>query len=154
MKPGQHRETARVVLLNDDNEIFLLLTHFDPEVELPPRWLTPGGGIDPGETVLEAAVRELSEETGLEIQENALETFLGAFDGMWKWGDGVNDHTYVDHVYLLRISNFELDSSSWTADEHRDILQYRWWKIAELIESGEPVSPPGLLEALINHLAE
>jgi hypothetical protein len=51
MQPGQHRETARVLLLDAQNRVFLLQTHFDPDVQLPPRWITPGGGIDPGETV-------------------------------------------------------------------------------------------------------
>jgi len=37
MQPGQHRETARILLTNPVGEVFLLLTHFDPEVGLPPR---------------------------------------------------------------------------------------------------------------------
>ena len=49
MQPGQHRITARVILCKPNGEVFLLLTHFDPEVGLPPRWITPGGGIDPDE---------------------------------------------------------------------------------------------------------
>ena len=153
MKPGQHRETARVVLVNNENEVFLLLTEFDPEVNLPARWLTPGGGIDQGETILSAALRELQEETGLQTTPDSLETFLGKFEGTWHWGDGKNHHTYVDHIYLLRINNFQMDDSNWTVDERRDILQYRWWNLTDLIDSGERVSPPGLLEALRNHLS-
>ncbi|NBW74144.1 MAG: DNA mismatch repair protein MutT, partial [Microbacteriaceae bacterium] len=38
----KHRETARVLLYTPENKILLLKTHFDPEVGLPPRWLTPG----------------------------------------------------------------------------------------------------------------
>ena len=152
MKPGQHRETARVVLVNSQREIFLLLTEFDPEVGLPARWLTPGGGIDPGETLLDAAVRELFEETGLRIHRELLGETLWSFSGRWNWGDGQNHHTYVDHIFVLEVENFTLDDSSWTLDEHRDILQYRWWNLAELNASGEPVSPPGLVEALQHHL--
>ena len=36
---------------------------------MPPNshWITPGGGVEPGETPAEAAVREVYEETGLRI---------------------------------------------------------------------------------------
>ena len=87
MKPGQHRETARILLTNPAGEFFLLLTHFDPEVGLPPRWITPGGGIDAGETSLEAAVRELWEETGIAVSQEALGEKLGEIAGRWDWGD-------------------------------------------------------------------
>jgi len=43
-----------------------------------PRWDIPKGGIEPGETLIEAACRELREETGLEAPPEALAP-LGTF---------------------------------------------------------------------------
>ena len=152
MQPGQHRETARVILCKPNSEVFLLKTHFDPEVGLPPRWITPGGGIDEGESVIQAALRELAEETGLEVSPEALGELIWVTEGRWDWADGQNHHTFVDHFYLLQIQDFALDISGWTAEEHRDVVEHRWWNLDDLKQSGESVSPPGLVDFLASHL--
>lgn len=152
MQPGQHRETARVILCKPTGEVFLLKTHFDPEIGLPPRWITPGGGIDAGESVIQAALRELAEETGLSVPQEALGEMLWKAEGRWNWADGQNHHTFSDHFYLLQVDHFELDDSGWTQDERRDVVEHRWWNLAELRESGELVSPPGLVDFLAEHL--
>lgn len=148
MQPGQHRETARIILKNPLGDVFLLNTHFDPEVQLPPRWITPGGGIDEGETLIEAAIRELREETGLVVSPEDLGAEIWRTEGKWLWGDGQNHHTYVDYFFLLNVDDFELDNSLWTTDEVRDVLEYRWWNINELANSGQLVGPHKLIEFL------
>ena len=65
----KHRETARALLLDPEGHLLLMLTHWDPGTGLPPRWLTPGGGIDPGETIESAGLRELFEETAAWLNE-------------------------------------------------------------------------------------
>src|SRR6476646_2032044 len=57
------RTAARVVLV-DQNDRVLLLSGTDPQVASR-WWITPGGGIEPGEDLPGAATRELAEETGL-----------------------------------------------------------------------------------------
>ena len=50
-----------VVILQDQRVLLTLRQDF-------PVWCLPGGGIEPGETAAEAAVREVREETGLEVR--------------------------------------------------------------------------------------
>ncbi len=147
------RPTARVVLVNDFDQAFLINTHFDPELGLEPRWLTPGGGIDAGESIAEAAVRELLEETGLKVSQSELGELWWQTSGRWDWSDGVHYQTYTDNLYLLRVTDFVMSSELWTPEEHRDILEARWWSVSELIASGERVGPHGLAQRLALHLS-
>ena len=137
----KHRETARVLLISPNNRILLLNTHFDPEVGLPPRWLVPGGGIDAGESPIQAAIRELREETGLELTEGDLLDPILVASGRWDWADGSSYHTYTDTIFEFEIEEFELNTSGFTEDEHRDVLEYRWWPLEDLLASQEAIGP-------------
>nr|WP_055510325.1 NUDIX domain-containing protein [Nonomuraea pusilla] len=61
---GSDRPAARVVCLDRDGRVLLL--HWYDRVSGTTVWEPPGGGLDPGESPIEAARRELAEETGLD----------------------------------------------------------------------------------------
>ena len=144
----QHRETARIALQDREGRFLLLLTHFDAGVGLPPRWITPGGGIDAGESVVEAAVRELREETGMVVEPSVLGEQVAEIPGWWDWSDGERFHSYVDHFFALTVDRFDIDSSGWTESEHHDVLDIRWWSLDEIDLEQPFLGPPGLREVL------
>jgi len=60
-REGKVRVGCSVVLLNEKKDSVLLTRRSDNG-----QWCLPGGRVDPGESVAEASLRELMEETGLE----------------------------------------------------------------------------------------
>ena len=67
-----HNSSRVRVLVVRGNEVLLVKSSYGSR-----RWSLPGGGVDRGESCMSAAVRELAEETGLDIDRSDL-TMLGA----------------------------------------------------------------------------
>jgi 8-oxo-dGTP pyrophosphatase MutT (NUDIX family) len=59
------RPAARILLVDPVGRV--LLFRFVPGDDRPPFWCTPGGAVEPGESYAAAAVRELHEETGMDL---------------------------------------------------------------------------------------
>ncbi|NHN56134.1 NUDIX domain-containing protein [Calidifontibacter sp. DB0510] len=57
-------------------------------------WCLPGGGIDPGETFAEAAVREAREETGLAVEVESVLAVYTDPDKIAVYPDGHSSQTY------------------------------------------------------------
>jgi 8-oxo-dGTP pyrophosphatase MutT (NUDIX family) len=70
------RSSARVLPVDRDGRALLQLVHgLVPRGER--RWLSIGGGLEPGETLAEAAAREMREEAGIVVDPAALGRPLG-----------------------------------------------------------------------------
>jgi len=91
-------------------ELALIATHGGT------RWQLPKGSVEPGETSLQAAIREVEEESGLQTAD---EGFLKTID-YWYWDTYRKDvpelvHKQVD-FYLLRMIGGELSDDSYEVD--------------------------------------
>jgi 8-oxo-dGTP pyrophosphatase MutT (NUDIX family) len=137
-----HRLTSRILLSDEDGRILLFLTAA-PDSSGATRWITPGGGVDPGEDHRAAAVRELFEETGLAVDGAELGEPVFAEDFTVEWDSADHDTGHVE-FYALRTTAFEPSSAHWTDEERVDVTDWRWWDPAALAASGEPFEPQTL----------
>jgi 8-oxo-dGTP diphosphatase len=106
-------------------------------------WATPGGELDPGETFAAAAVRELFEETGLQIADAGAEVARRTFAMQLPDGEHVNaDERY----FVVRVTDAALSREHWTALERDVMAEHRWWSREELVRTKDIVFPENLAE--------
>src|ERR1700743_1055743 len=117
-----HRLTSRILLFDEVGSILLMLT-IAPDTSKFARWVTPGGGVDPGETHEIAAVRELFEETGLRITDPGEPVWN--YDFVVEWDDADHDSGHAEY-YVVHTRRFELSREHWTEEEKVDTLDVRW----------------------------
>ena len=143
-----HRLTSRVLLFDREGNVLLFLTKA-PDSSGGARWLTPGGGVDPGESHHEAAVRELEEETGLVIPNLGEPVWAHDFVVQWDAADHDTGHA---EFYTAVVDAFEPSDAQWTEDERVDVLAHKWWTLAELLATDEPYEPAELVNLVRRQL--
>jgi 8-oxo-dGTP diphosphatase len=122
---------AGAVIKDDAGRMLLILRGHDPGAGL---WSIPGGRIEPGETDAEAVVREVREETGLEV---ACGQLLGSVERPGHAGDIIEIRDY----FAVFVSG-ELAAGDDAADA-------RWFAPDQLIAlDARGELTPGLLTAL------
>jgi 8-oxo-dGTP pyrophosphatase MutT (NUDIX family) len=142
----ERRKTARVLLI-DPHERVLLFHDSDPGLPGSPRfWITPGGGIDAGETVEQAALREVAEETGLILEPSELLGPIAHRTVVHGYSDKIveQDETY----FVVRVDAFEVDVAGHTIDEQFTFVGHRWWASDELRATDARVWPTALADLI------
>ena len=112
-------------IIIEDGRVVLVKRGHPPLVG---EWSIPGGAMEVGETVREAAAREAREETGLKIETQEL---LGIYDRLLRDENGRVQYHYLLVDFLCRRVSGELCASGDADEAH-------WFSRAELQQLSLP----------------
>ncbi|SDS81918.1 NUDIX domain-containing protein [Actinoplanes derwentensis] len=112
--------SVSVVVVDDCSRILLVRHAGDPA-----GWAVPGGAVDIGESPAQAAVREIREETGVQIGRPRLLDVLGGadFEVTYPNGDQV---AYVTAVYQAGLVG------GTPVPDYEEISEVGWFALSEL----------------------
>ncbi|WP_344324016.1 NUDIX hydrolase [Streptomyces macrosporus] len=127
---GIARHVVGAVITDAEGRVLLL--HRPADDHLGGLWELPSGGVDDGETLVEALRREVGEETGLEV--TAVGAYLGHFDYRSRSGRPTRQFTFTAATTGGPVVPTEHDAYAWAdraeqervSDEVRGILA-AWW---------------------------
>lgn len=124
---------TRTLVLDGENRV-LLVRH-----TYAPGWLLPGGGVERGETLHDACVRELREEAGIVALGDPL--LHGVF---------LNDHNFKgDHVACFVVRQFRQEPFAPNAE----IAEARFFPVDQLPEGTTPGTRRRITEVAGNERA-
>lgn len=122
------------VVFDDDRRKVLLTRRTDNG-----RWCLPGGALDPGETVTESCIREVLEETGLDVEVVRLAGVYSDPHRLIEYADG--------HRFHLISLNFETRVVGGALRESEETSEFLW-------ASPEKLSEVDLMEHHVERVAD
>lgn len=130
------RTSCRGLVINDGGRV-LLAQHRISEGTV---WVGPGGGVEDGETLVEALARELGEETGLVLTDPAAPALVWTQEHKFPEMEPHGYSGVTGHFFVVPLSAFTREAGS-PADAHEHpyedgMLDMRWWSLDE-VESAD-----------------
>jgi 8-oxo-dGTP pyrophosphatase MutT (NUDIX family) len=151
--PIIERQVVRVVLLDALGHLLLFHTREPTAPELGTWWELPGGGLEPGETHAQAAIREIREEAGISLESSQFLSSNWRRSATFRYrGTRRVNHELV-LAAKLSISAPDVDGRGRVAFENEDYFAYRWWPIGEVMTSAARFYPGRLPEIINGFLA-
>jgi 8-oxo-dGTP pyrophosphatase MutT (NUDIX family) len=121
--PAMVRQAGRVVVLDRAGRLLMLRCREPGRASAHDFWITPGGGLHPGETHEQAALRELREEVGLvaDALGPCIWTRRHVFAWLGRWYD------QRERFFLLQVDGHQVDDSGQTDLEREALIEHHWW---------------------------
>lgn len=131
----EHRPNVGVVLFHPDGRVWLGRRAGTPD---PYNWQFPQGGVDEGEDLLAAALRELEEETGVTSV-----SVLGRTEGwiVYDFPPDIGRGRWKGQKQAWFALRFTGDEAEIRLDTHPDQIEFDAWRWGRLDEAPDLVIP-------------
>jgi len=138
----RQRLASRILLISPSNQMLLFkIRYLTGALAGMCYWATPGGKLRANESYEAAAIRELYEETGIEVQ--SVGQCLAHKEFPWVMPGG--EHVLaVEHYFVVRVHDVQLSNTRWSDQEREVVSEVGWWSEEELAACREAVYPPDL----------
>ena len=126
------RKSARAIVINSKNQIFLFQYMFDYLEDNKVIWITPGGSLEEGESFEDALKREFFEELGMKITNKCPEVYYRNPIYTLKSGEKVQS---VEKFFLDALVEDSFSFDHWTESEKKRMFAGKWWSVEEIEKS-------------------
>lgn len=138
---------AKVIISLINQGQVLLSEGYDPVRDFQ-FYIPVGGGVEFGETLYDAAIRELSEELG--IKNHELE-FLNFHESFFEF-QGIPEHEIMFH-YVCRIADLVRESlPSAGTESNGERFKVAWFSLEELNAARNQIVPPLVYDDICKEL--
>ena len=138
------RHCAKVLLIDECDRVLLFRGIDRTKPEVPPWWFCVGGALEGAESIVQAAIRETFEETGLRIDDPGPVVFTRSF----SWDFEGQEYDQHESFFVVRVESFTPQDTAWTATEAATIRDTRWWTVEALRSTTDAVFPEDLANRL------
>lgn len=118
-KTASLRPGVTAVIFDEQHQQILLTKRSDNG-----QWCLPGGGLDPGESITEACIREIFEETGLSIQLIRLIGVYSSPNWVIQYADG--------NRFQILALNFEAEIDSGALTLNSEVTQFGYFSQTQI----------------------